>query len=344
MKRRLKSLFRIAISFVTIGVIMITVGLIMGGAGELSKEVTELVHVMRVGISETVERIPLLERITNFSGFTIVVDVDKEGVSAEINDAYETMEGDYYNPVVADAGEVECLDISILNGVCRILPSENGCFGVESSDAEQYQCYVVENTLYLNALPKDWGKSEAAEIILYVPENQEYENVFLFCSGAGVVVDTALTGTEMDVSSICGDNIINADMDFKEMTMTAGIGTLSVKSLYTENLKLEVGTAEVVIENMTVGNMEANLGVGSILAQGSTNGDIVLNCGIGSLEMLLAGEQDSYNYDISGSAESVQIGTDTLAGMVMERWIDNNADKQITMSCAMGSVKIEFEE
>ena len=344
MRRRLKSLFRIAVGFVITGVIMMITGLVMGGAGELSKEVKELVHVMRVGISETVERIPLLERITDFSGFTIVVDVDREDVSVEINDAYETIEGDYYNPTVADASEVHNLDISVLNGVCHILPSENGCFGVKSSGAEQYQCYVDEDTLYLNALPKDWGKSEAAEIILYVPENQEYENVFLFCSGDGVVADVDLKGTEMDVSSICGENGINGKVDFAEMTVTAGIGTLSVKSLYAENLKLEVGTAEVKIENMTVKDAEVNLGVGSIFMQGSFRGDMVLNCGMGSLEMVLSGKQDAYNYDISGSAESVQIGTDMLAGMMMERWIDNGSDQKIILSCAMGSVRIDFEE
>lgn len=344
MKRKLKSLFRIAVGFVTIGAVMVIVGLLLGGAGELSKEVTELVHIMRVGISETVERIPLLERITNFNGFTVVVDWDKDDVSVDINEAFETIQGDYCNLELADADEVTNLDISILNGVFRILPSANGCFGVESSGAEKYQCYVSEETLYLNALPKDFGKSEDAEIILYVPVEKEYEKIFLFCSGERVTIEVALNGKEIKFSSICGENVVQQMLEFEDTVITVGVGTLAVNALVSEHLKLEVGTAEAVIEEMSVNDVEVNLGVGSLSMKGSTDGDIVLNCGMGSLELVLAGPQEAYNYDISGSAESVQIGTDTLAGMVMERWIDHGANKKITMSCAMGSVKVEFEE
>ena len=74
MRRKIKSLFKIAITCVTVGTIMVIAGLLMGGAGELSKEVTELVHLVRVGVSESVERIPLLERITNINGFTVDID------------------------------------------------------------------------------------------------------------------------------------------------------------------------------------------------------------------------------------------------------------------------------
>ena len=95
---------------------------------------------------------------------------------------------------------------------------------------------------------------------------------------------------------------------------------------------------------MEAGSVQMRLGMGTITLQGVTSQDITANCGMGHLEMVLCDSQDSYNYDISGSAESVRIGTDTLAGMVMERWIDNGSDKAITLSCAMGSVEITFKE
>lgn len=344
MKRCLKSLFRIAVSFITLGSVMIIIGLLLGGAGELSREVTELVHVMRVGVSETVERIPLLERITNVNGFTLVVDIDKEDVSVAVNKDFETITGDYSDLKLADATEVTNLNISILNGKCTILPSSNGYFGVESRGAEEYQCYVSEGTLYLSALPKDLDNSEAAEIILYVPKQHEYGRIFLFCSAEQVAVEVPLKGEELSISSICGMNTFGGELDFEDVIATAGIGSFYIDSLVTDSLKLEVSTAEAVIEELDAGSVDINLGMGTISLQGITAGDIIVNCGMGHLEMVLCCEQEAYNYDISGSAESVQIGTDVLAGMVMERWIDNGSDKQINMSCAMGSVKIEFEQ
>lgn len=345
MKKRLKSLFKISVALVTFGAIITTVGLLLGGAGELSKEVADLVHVFRVGVSETVERIPMLERITNMNDFTLVVDVNQDGVSVEVNEAYETITGDYSDMNLATASEVENLNISIMNGACSILPSTNGNYGIESHGAEEFQCYVADGTLYLSAFPKDFGKAnEDTEIILYVPEGMNYGKVLLFGSGEQMSVEVMLTGEELNISSICGENVFTTETEFENITVSAGIGSFVAEEIDAESLKLEISTAAVDVKEFTVDNLEVNLGMGSLSMQGETNGDVVLNCGMGHLEMYLLDEQDAYNYDISGSAESVQIGTDTLAGMVMERWIDNGSDKKITMSCSMGSVKIDFEE
>ncbi len=340
MRRRLKSLFKIAITFVTVGVIMMIAGLLLGGAGELSREVTELVHIVRVGVSESVERIPLLERITNINGFT--VDIDE--LSVEINEEYETISGDYRNLKLAEAGQVNNLDISILSGVCRIVPSENGYFGVESRGASEYQCYVSDETLYLSVLPRKLDEDEISEIVLYIPSDRVYQKVLLFCSAEKVEAEALIQGDILNISSVYGSNVLNSEINFDNVTITAGIGSLDVKTLVADHLKFEVGTAEVSVEDMQAGDVEVNLGMGTLLLSGISTGDILLHCGMGHMEMMLACGQDAYNYDISGSAESVQIGTDTLSGMVMERWIDNGSDKKITMSCAMGSVKIEFEQ
>lgn len=340
MRRKIKSLFKIAITCVTVGAIMVIVGLLMGGAGELSKEVTELVHLVRVGVSESVERIPLLERITNINGFT--VDIDE--FSVKINEEYETIVGDYTNLSLADASEVTNMDISVFNGTCRIVPSGNDCFGVQSVGAEEFQCYVADGTLYLSVVPQDLGNEEKSEITLYVPDGHTYQKVFLFCSAEQVEISTSLQGGELNMSSICGSNVVNGEIAFDNTTITAGIGELAVETLVADELKLEISTAKAVIENMAASTMEVNLGMGNLEIKGITTGDIILNCGMGHLDMDLACAQEDYNYDISGSAESVQIGTDTLAGMVMERWIDNGAERKITMSCSMGSVAIEFNE
>ncbi len=343
MKRYLKSLFKISISLITIGTIVMFIGLLMGGAKALSKEVTELVHVVRVGVAETVERIPLLESITNINGFTLVVDRDE--VKVEVNEEYETINGDYSNLKLAEASQVQNLDISILNGKCYILPSANGYYGIESSDAEDFQCYVSDGTLYLSAFPKDFGTdAEKAEIILYIPNEAEYEKVILFCSGEQLEGEVRMTGNELSISSICGKNTFSDNLIFEDAVITVGIGELNMNGLSADSVKIEVSTAEAEIDNLQADTMEVSLGMGTLSIQGITEKDIILNCGMGHLDIMLGCAQEDYNYDISGSAESVQIGTDTLAGMVMERWIDNGSHKKITMSCAMGSVKIEFEQ
>ena len=345
MKRRLKALFRISMGFMTLGTIMLIVGLLLGGAGELSREIKSLVHVVRVGVSETVERIPMLETITNFNGFTLVIDVNKDEVSVEVNEQYETFSGNYSDLFVAQISEVRNMDISVLNGTVKIMPSENDYYGIESFDAEEFQCYVTEDTLYLSAFPKKIGKTEPeAEIILYVPQQAEFDKVLLFSSGEEVIVDSRLAGNTLNISAICGMNSFEQDVEFQDVTITAGIGSFNVERLQCDDLKLEVSSADVELNSLETNAVVANLGMGNLKLSGHIAGDIMLNCGMGHMELNLTDSQTAYNYDISGSAESVQIGTDTLTGLMMERWIDNGAEKKITLSCAMGSVKIDFTE
>lgn len=343
MKRHLKSLFKVSMACITMGTIAMMVGLLLGGAGELSREVKELVHVVRTGVSETVERIPMLESLTNINGFTLVV--DKDEVSVDMNEQYETMNGDYVNIELAESSEVQNLNVSILNGTCRIVSTESGYYGVSSTDADDYQCYAENGTLYLNAFPGKFGKvEEDAEIVLYVPENVVLDKVYIFCSGDGFSGEVPLKGKELHLSSIRGDNTFYGSFEFDDVVMNIGVGSFEMNGLTAGDIKLEVSTAEAKFKELYSEGLSVNLGMGSLYIEGDIAGNVELNCGMGSLDMKLMQAQNSYNYDISGSAESVQIGTDTLAGMVMERWIDNGSQRLITLSCAMGSVKIEFAQ
>ena len=345
MKKRLRFLFAVSVFCVMLGTIMTVVGLIFGGAGELSKEVKELVHVARTGISETVQRIPMLESITNINGFTLVVDIDENNFSLDMNEEYETISGNYTNYELADVTAVKNLDISFFDSTIRILPSDNGKYGVESANAGEYQCYAENDTLYLSVFPGKIGENKTDDVItLYIPEEAELQQVLLFCSGSALEADIPLRGEELQVSSVCGNNFFEQPVTFETVVATVGVGELSFHEVNSTEFRSEISTGVARAEHIQTENAEVSVGLGTFQASGTINGDMLLNCGMGSMELVLAANQDDYNYDISGSAESVQIGTDTLAGMVMERWIDNGSENNITLSCSMGSVKIIFSQ
>lgn len=343
MRRHLKSLLKISVILVITGTLMMLFGFLFGGIGELSREVSELAGVVRAGVVQTVERIPMLESIANINGFTLVV--DKEQVSVTVNEQYETLTGDYMNLTLAQSDEVSNLDISVMNGVFYILPSEDDRYGVESKGDVEFQCYVENETLYLSVFPASaYGTKEDAEIILYVPAEEEYDQILLFCSGSSAEIKVPLHGSEMQLSTIRGENKFYNEMMFELFNLNAGMGTVWAEHIVATDMNVDVSNADVTFHNVSAETLSAGVGMGALDICGETTGDISISCGMGNVQMELTGEKDAYNYDISGSAESVQIGTDVLAGMVMERWIDNGSDKKIIMSCSMGNVKIEFNE
>ncbi len=341
MKKHLKSLLKSSVILVILGTVMMMLGILFGGVGELSTQVSELVTVVRTGVVKTVERLPMLDRLANINGFTLVI--DKDQVSFTVNEKYETLTGDYQNFNLAKSDEVNNLDISVLSGDFSVLPSENGQYGVECRGDAQFQCYVEDETLFLGVFPTSTvGGHDMAEVILYVPAEESYEKIFLFCSGNETEIKVPLRGEEMQLSVICGNNAFEEEITVEQFNMNVGVGSVEIEQVSATDINVEVSNAEVDLENITADSLSVSVGMGTLVLNGETSGNIDISCGMGNLQMMLRGMQEEYNYDISGSAESVQIGSDTLAGMVMERWIDNGSNKKITMSCSMGNVKIEF--
>lgn len=227
---------------------------------------------------------------------------------------------------VAEAGSIRNIKASIGGGVIRIEESDKydsftlkyKCQGVpctwEVKDGE----LIIDNTAGM--ADKSW-RNNGDKIILYVPKGTQLENL-----------EIELGGGEMNLNSIKAE----------ETAISVGAGELVMNGLISLDLNVEIGAGEIKVENSRTDNLSIDMAMGNVEYEGELNKSAEINCSMGNVELDLAGRRDDFNYSIDCSAGNVEIEKSEYAGLGFTKYIDNQAEKEITVECAMGNVEIDF--
>lgn len=129
-----------------------------------------------------------------------------------------------------------------------------------------------------------------------------------------------------------------------EADLQTGIGELYVEDIDAQELKLEVGTGTADVDWFTADMLDMEVGVGEINAAGDTRKQADLECGVGSLTYTAAGSREDFNYRLSCSMGELNLDGESYSGLDTERTVDNHADKDMNVTCDVGSTNIHFEQ
>ena len=99
-----------------------------------------------------------------------------------------------------------------------------------------------------------------------------------------------------------------------------------------------------VLSDMQVEKLEAEVGMGRISVNGSLNRNADIECGMGSVDITLSGEEKDFNYSLEVGMGQVVIGKNQYNGFAKEKKIQNEALKNISAECGMGSIHILFQK
>lgn len=134
------------------------------------------------------------------------------------------------------------------------------------------------------------------------------------------------------------------DYKFNQVEMEYGASAVDINELNAKSLKLQIGASSCTIKDADVEELKAETGAGSLDFYGAVEKNADLNCGAGSVTLDLEGEEEDYNYEVTSSVGSVEIGNDIdLGGLISEKYsIDNGSGSAIQVSNGAGSVEIRF--
>ena len=209
--------------------------------------------------------------------------------------------------------------------VMKIQMSEDDCFRVEADGMRKFQGYVEDNMLVIRGTSKVGSSNEgnlSGSICLYVPANYYFEKVTLDL-GAG-----SMTAEELQTGSL---------------EANVGAGKMAFEKLDADQATLDCGAGQITVEELNSREAEVSVGMGSVRLSGDVTERLTGECSMGELKLTLAGAQTDFNYDLSCGMGEMKVGEDSYNGMAQEKQIDNHADKNMQLECAMGSVKVEFE-
>ena len=133
------------------------------------------------------------------------------------------------------------------------------------------------------------------------------------------------------------------DSIMEEVKIELGVGTLHLADICANKLEVDAGAGEAEILYFSADKAKIETGVGSVTASGKVTDSLDLETGVGEIIYTAAGCEEDYNYDISVGVGEVLCGETRFSGLGNEKKIDHHADREISVDCGVGAVKLQFD-
>lgn len=245
-------------------------------------------------------------------------DIDDEVI---FEDGYEVFTGDVEKYAVGSG--VDSMDIKAGGCAFYCKASDDGNFYVEAEGAGKFQCYILDDVLYVKTFhaATDWKHNNDSEIVLYVPKGYSFEKVDVNL-GAGLL--------EL------------ADVAATEMNLEVGAGQILAERIQMHKCGIEVGMGEIILEEIEADTVDAEVGMGHLEVDGAVYGDINASCAMGAIELKLTGTAEEFNYTVEAAMGNVTIDGASYTGLAQDKIIGNHAGKNMNVECSMGDIQVEF--
>lgn len=187
-------------------------------------------------------------------------------------------------------------------------------------------------------------KNTNYELIVYIPENTKFEEVYIETKAGSINIDKLTTNIlELDLGA--GNVVIDELNTLNKTTIDGGAGEITIQHADIKNLDLDMGVGKVNLNTILKGNNKIDAGVGQLnINLLGENYAISVEKGIGSTtinnekikEDIILGTGDT-NIEINGGIGSINITTkenltiesETQFEMTVDKYLKNEANEII---------------
>lgn len=265
------------------------------------------------------------------SGVTSIVDSVDMGFDpddASIFDSSHTIWEGTFDKQMIWQGNITELTLEVGGSMVDIEESGDGSIYIEGWNVGKLQAYVEAylpegGMLYVKSVrPANlWDEIKNSHITLYLPEDCSLD-----------LVDVSLGAGQLQME----------DLTVESMMASIGAGQLLMEDMVIGNLDVSLGAGELRVDGMEVQSLMASIGAGNMDFSGAVNASAQISCSMGNVSMKLEGDKEDFDYQLDCVAGNMMIDGEVFAGAVVERTIDNGADKFMDIDCSMGNVEIDF--
>ena len=223
------------------------------------------------------------------------------------------------------SGEIGSFSIQAAGCRVEVVVTEEPDFYFAFENMKKVQAYEKGNHVSLKTV-RDTLINEEDEkniLTLYVPETCFLETVELEL-GAG----------SMQIENLCAENV----------HISVEAGKLTVDAMESKDMTVSLGAGAVSLNKVNIQNAELSVGAGTMSLNGRIHGDIEADCAMGNLQMELDDNVKSFNYELQCMAGNILLNGEKHSGINEGMLIDHAASKDMKLNCAIGNMKIEFEE
>ena len=177
---------------------------------------------------------------------------------------------------------------------------------VSATNVQEFQCYSEEETLNIIVLDSEVGikEDERTSITLWIPKSYRFDS----------------------------------------FEINLGTGIVECDELYCNSFLSEVGAGKIEINHLYASELLSNTGVGMTKIGATIEKSAQVKCSVGYVEMELDGNVTDYNYEVVSAVGNVLIDGEAAVKAVDSSIIDNGADKNLLLDCAVGNITVNFSK
>lgn len=177
----------------------------------------------------------------------------------------------------------------------------------------------TEDDNWVSGFFKKRHSASKGKIVVYVPENQELDEVVI----------------EMGVGAVSIEDIKTDTLDVE-----CGVGSFSCENVSAEYATIEGGVGSVDCENVTFKGMEISGGVGDINIQGDISGKSDISAGMGNFTLEIDGNKKDYNYKVETGLGPIYIDGEKTDDVDV---YNNSHDNLIDVEGGIGAIHVDFK-
>lgn len=253
------------------------------------------------------------------------------------------------------ADTIRKLDLEV--GACKMYIEETD--GQDVSIAIQGECedhyrYRIKEGNTLLLVHKDmaydeyetiWGRSHPkgdTKVYLYLPRDIILDEISIDF-GAGKLEAGYLKARGIEIDAGAGECSFEGLEASESIEISMGAGKLTTGALITSEADLDIAAGELTVDGAQVSrSTEINVSMGNATIQGSFAGEVSADCSMGNLNFVLDGAQEDYDYEIDCGAGEVWIGNKRCSAWMDDHEIHHGIGPTLDITCAMGTVKMDF--
>lgn len=276
----------------------------------------------------------------------------------ELEDADDAMDGVVTGQATGlTVDTLRGLDLEV--GACRMYIKETDEQNVSIAiigECEDHYRYRIkdEDTLLLvhkdmdyNGFDSLWNSRHPrgnTRVYLYRPKGAMLDDISIDF-GAGKLDAGYLKAKEIEISAGAGKCTFDGLEASESIELSMGAGKITAGTLFAKEAKLDIAAGELHVSDAKVtAHTEAVVSMGNANLNGSFAGELNADCSMGNLNFTLEGAEDDYNYDVDCGMGNVKIGSKRYNNLGGEFETDHGSSSTVSISCAMGTVNVDFTE
>ena len=276
----------------------------------------------------------------------------------ELEDADDAMDGVVtWQATGLTVDTLRGLDLEV--GACRMYIKETDEQNVSIAiigECEDHYRYRIkdEDTLLLvhkdmdyNGFDSLWNSRHPrgnTRVYLYLPKGAMLDDISSDF-GAGKLDAGYLKAKEIEISAGAGQCTFDGLEASESIELSMGAGKITAGTLFAKEAKLDIAAGELHVSDAKVtAHTEAVVSMGNANLNGSFAGELNADCSMGNLNFTLEGAEDDYNYDVDCGMGNVKIGSKRYNNLGGEFETDHGSSSTVSISCAMGTVNVDFTE